>query len=127
VETDLAETYTGSDWTTGFTETKATEEQYMTTLANYMHSLGLGWIIKNPDDTGDSYASDMEPLADGVLTEQCNQYDTCGLLSAYQGHKAVFNAEYSLAPSAFCPADNAADFNGAQFNVNLFGGRVPCR
>ncbi|MGD0314263.1 MAG: endo alpha-1,4 polygalactosaminidase [Acidimicrobiales bacterium] len=127
VETDLDETYSGSDGTTGFTETKATEEQYMTTLANYMHSLGLGWIIKNPDDTGDSYASDMEPLADGVLTEQCNQYDTCGLLSAYQGHKAVFNAEYSLAPSAFCPADNAADFNGAQFNVNLFGGRVPCR
>jgi hypothetical protein len=127
VETDLDETYSGSDGTTGFTETKATEEQYMTTLANYMHSLGLGWIIKNPDDTGDSYAADMEPLADGVLTEQCNQYNTCGLLSSYQGHKAVFNAEYDLAPSAFCPADNAADFNGAQFNVNLFGGRVPCR
>ncbi len=29
----------------------------MTTLANYMHSLGLGWWIKNPDDTGDSYAT----------------------------------------------------------------------
>ncbi len=55
VETDLDETYSGSDGTTGFALTKAIEEQYMTTLANYMHGLGLGWIIKNPDDTGDSY------------------------------------------------------------------------
>jgi len=56
----------------------------MTTLANYMHSIGLGWFIKNPDDTGDSYAADMEPLADAVLTEQCNEYSSCSLLSAYE-------------------------------------------
>jgi len=41
---------------------------------------------------------------DAVLTEQCNQYSTCGLLSSYVGHKAVFNAEYHLKPSAFCSA-----------------------
>ena len=92
-----------------------------------MHSIGLGWIIKNPDDTGDSYAADMAALADGVLTEQCNQYGTCNLLSSYQGHKAVFNAEYNLPTSSFCPADNAAGFNGALFNVALDGGRAPCR
>ncbi len=124
VETDIDESYPDA---TGFPLTKAIEEQYMTTLANYMHSIGLGWIIKNPDDTGDSYAADMESLADGVLTEQCNQYGTCNLLSAYQGHKAVFNAEYNLATSSFCPADNAAGFNGALFNVALDGGRAPCR
>ncbi len=123
VETDIDESYTD---TTGFQLTKAIEEQYMTTLANYMHDIGLGWIIKNPDDTGDSYAADMEPLADGVLTEQCNQYGTCNHLSAYQGHKAVFNAEYNLPTSSFCPADIAAGFNGALFNVNLDGGRQPC-
>jgi hypothetical protein len=128
VETDLDETYAGSDGTTGFALTKAIEEQYMTTLANYMHSLGLGWIIKNPDDTGDSYAADMEPLADGVLTEQCNQYGTCGLLSSYEGHKAVFNAEYAPETTAeFCASDNTLDFNGAVFPVALNGGRSPCR
>jgi hypothetical protein len=127
VETDLDETYSGSDGTTGFIISKAAEEQYMTTLATFMHAHGLGWIIKNPDDTGDSYAADMEPLADGVLTEQCNEYQTCSLLSSYVGHKAVLNAEYNLATSAFCPADNAAGFNGARFNVNLNGGRQPCR
>ena len=49
VETDIDESY---DSNTGFPLTLADEEQYMTTLADYMHGLGLGWWIKNPDDTG---------------------------------------------------------------------------
>ena len=32
------------------------------------------------------YAATMEPLADGVLTEQCNEYGTCSALSSYFGH-----------------------------------------
>ena len=100
VETDLDETYSGSDGATGFTLTKANEEAYMTTLADFMHAHGLAWVIKNPDDTGDSYASDMEPLAQLDLSEQCNQYDTCGLLSAFaSANKPVLNAEYNLATS----------------------------
>jgi hypothetical protein len=124
VETDIDEEYGDNS---GFPLTKADQEQYMTTLANYMHGLGLGWWIKNPDDTGDSYATDMYPLADAVLTEQCNQYSSCGLLSAYEGHKAVFNAEYHRAPSAFCPNDDALGFNGARFNLGLTGIRKPCQ
>jgi hypothetical protein len=123
VETDIDESY-GSD--SGFPLTKSDEERYMTTLADYMHGLGLGWWIKNPDDTGDSYAADMEPLADAVLTEQCNQYASCNLLSSYVGHKAVFNAEYHLKPAKFCANDLALGFNGAQFNLNLTGVRKPC-
>ncbi len=85
VETDIDDEYTDA---TGFGLTKAIEERYMTILADYMHGLGLGWWIKNPDDTGDSYATDMYGLADAVLTEQCNQYSTCvrtGGLRAPQG------------------------------------------
>lgn len=123
VETDIDEEY---DDNSGFPITKSDEESYMTTLADYMHGLGLGWFIKNPDDTEDSYATDMEPLADAVLTEQCNQYHTCGYLSAYVGHKAVFNAEYQLKPSEFCPNDLALGFNGARFNTGLTGIRKPC-
>jgi hypothetical protein len=123
VETDIDESYNSNN---GFGLTRADEEQFMTTLANYMHSLGLGWWIKNPDDTGDSYATDMAPLADAVLTEQCNQYSSCGLLGAYFGHKAVFNAEYHRRPRQFCPADLALGINGAQFNLNLTGMRKPC-
>jgi hypothetical protein len=127
VETDLDETYSGSDRTTGFNLTQGDEVAYMTTLANYMHRLGLGWVIKNPDDTGDNYATLMEPLADAVLTEQCNQYSTCSALNAYLGHKAIFNAEYNLATSAFCPADITAGINGAAFPVALNGPRSPCQ
>jgi hypothetical protein len=124
VETDIDEEYASSN---GFGLTQADEVSYMTTLATYMHGLGLGWWIKNPDDTGDDYATIMEPLADAVLTEQCNQYSTCGALSAYVGQKAVFNAEYSLKPAKFCAKDDALGFNGAQFNVNLTGVRRPCQ
>jgi hypothetical protein len=123
VETDIDDEYTDNS---GYVLTRATEEKYMTTLAGYLHGRGLGWWIKNPDDTGDRYAADMEPLADAVLTEQCNQYSTCGALSAYVHHKAVFNAEYSLATSAFCAADQYRGFNGAKFNLDLTGVRDPC-
>ena len=124
VETDIDEEY---DDPSGLPLTKAMEESYMTKLAGDMHRLGLAWWIKNPDDTGDSYATDMYPLADAVLTEQCNQYSSCGLLSAYVGHKAVFNAEYHLRPADFCPSDDARGFNGARFNLALTGVRQPCR
>ena len=124
VETDIDEEYHSAN---GFGLTLADQERYMGTLADYIHGLGLGWWIKNPDDTGDRYASDMQPLADAVLTEQCNQYSSCAALNGYLGHKAVFNAEYHRRPSQFCGADAALGINGTQFNLNLTGVRRPCR
>ena len=128
VETDLDETYNGNEGTTGFTITETDEQTYLVALADYMHSLDLGWIAKNLDDTGDGFAGVMEPLADGIISEQCNQYNTCGQLSSYLANgKAVFNAEYNLATSAFCASDNSKDINGALFDVALDGPRSPCR
>jgi hypothetical protein len=71
----------------------------------------------------------LEPLAQGIVTEQCNQYDTCSLLSPFRTHaKWIGNAEYAPETQAqFCGADNAANVNGILFNVNLNGGRKPCR
>jgi hypothetical protein len=129
VETDLDETFNGNEGNAGFTITEAQEESYMTTLANYMHGLGLGWVLKDCDDIGDaSYCNAMEPLADAVLTEQCNQYGSCSYLDAFAGHKAIFDAEYRGPASSFCPTDNADNFNGVLFDANLDGlTRVPCR
>lgn len=128
VETDIDESYTSS---TGFPLTKANEEAFMVTLSNYMHAHGLSWVAKNLDDTGDSYAADMFPNADALLTEECNNYGTCGLFSGYLGHKAVFNAEYTSdgqTTGKFCPQDNQAGINGVLFNVNLDGSlRSTCR
>ena len=85
VETDLDETFNGNEGATGFTITQANEESYLTTLANYMHGIGLGWIAKNLDDTGvQSFVTHLEPLAQGIVTEQCNQYDTCSLLTPFR-------------------------------------------
>ena len=123
VETDIDESYHSAN---GFGPTKADEEHLMTTLAGYMHGLGLGWWIKNPDDTGDHYAADMEPLADAVLTEQCNQYFSCGLLSPYFGVNAIVNAEYQLAVGNFCANGTALGINGAPVTLNLAGTRKPC-
>jgi hypothetical protein len=124
VETDIDESY-GAD--TGFPLTKAIEESYMRTLAAYMHAHRLAWVIKNPDDTGDTYATDMAPLADAVLTEQCNENSTCGYLSAYTHRKLVLNAEYNLPLRQFCPADARQGWSGVSFPVILNGPRQPCR
>jgi hypothetical protein len=129
VETDLDETFDGSEGKTGFTITQADEEKYLTTLADYMHGLRLAWIAKNLDDTERAAFIDaMEPLAQGIISEQCNQYHSCSYLHPFlAADKWVGNAEYSKALSGFCPSDNAADMNGILFNQNLDGGRRPCR
>ncbi len=128
VETDLDETFNNNEGTTGFTITQADEEAYLTTLANYMHGLGMGWIAKNLDDTGSqSFVNDMMNVADGVITEQCNQYSSCSLYKAFEGKKAIFNAEYNLTTAQFCASDDAAGINGALFPVDLNGPRSPCQ
>jgi len=125
IEPDIDESYASS---TGFPLTKDIEESYMRTLISFAHGLGVSMLMKNPDDTGDSYAADMVPYADGVLSEQCNENGTCAALAGYTAAgKAVFNAEYNLATGQFCPADNARDFDGALFSVALAGPRSPCR
>jgi hypothetical protein len=130
VETDLDETFGNNEGNTGFTITRVGEETYLAVLASYMHSLGLGWIAKNLDDTGNaSFVDHMEPLAQGIISEQCNQYQTCWLLRPFlAAGKWVGNAEYAPETRAgFCARDNAANINGILFNVNLDGGRRPCR
>lgn len=130
VETDLDETFNGNEGVTGFKITQANEETYLATLANYMHGLGLGWIAKNLDDTGvQTFVNDMQPYAQGMISEQCNQYSTCSLFNSFlTAGKWIGNAEYKTAQSKFCPTDNSANINGIYFpNSGLTGPRKPCR
>ncbi len=130
VETDLDETFNNNEGKTGFTITQANEETYLATLANYMHGLGLGWIAKNLDDTQKaSFVNDMQPYAQGMISEQCNQYNTCSYLGSFlSAGKWIGNAEYKNDPGTFCPTDNSANINGIYFpNSNLTGPRLPCR
>ncbi len=130
VETDLDETFGNNEGSTGFTITQANEEAYLTTLANYMHSLGLAWISKDLSDTGiQSFVSDMEPLSQGMIDEQANQYGTINLDNVFlQAGKPIFDAEYAPETQAeFCAYDNTNNINGVLFPVDLNGPREPCR
>jgi len=130
VETDLDETFGNNEGSTGFTITQANEEAYLTTLSNYMHSLGLAWISKDLSDTGiQSFVSDMEPLSQGMIDEQANQYGTISLDNVFlKAGKPIFDAEYAPETQAeFCSYDNTNNINGVLFPVNLNGPRQPCR
>ena len=75
---------------------------------------------------------DLAQVAGGAVNEQCWQYRDCnspapGLQvwpSTYG--KAVFNVEYKLATSKFCPQANSSsyNFNSILKDVNLYD--VPC-
>jgi hypothetical protein len=130
VETDLDETFGNNEGSTGFTITQANEETYLSTLANYMHSIGLAWISKDLSDTGiQSFVSDMEPLAQAMIDEQANQYGTINLDNVFlSAKKPILDAEYSPETLAeFCSYDNTNDINGVLFPVDLNGPRQACR
>jgi hypothetical protein len=127
IEPDLDTSYVEP---TGFDLTKADEISYMKDLANYAHSLGIAMWGKNPDSTGDSFSSDMVDVFDAVLTEECGQYNTCGLLKPFtQAGKLVFEAEYAIGTDRFCPnANDKTGWMGTRFSVDLNGSkREPCR
>jgi hypothetical protein len=122
VELDNVDGYTNS---TGFPLTANDQAIYNAVLANAAHQRGMFVLLKN--DLGQ--VSTLLPYFDAALNEQCNQYSECGNLSQFvQAGKAVFNAEYSGSTSSFCPADNAANFNGVLYSINLDDSVFqPCR
>jgi Glycoside-hydrolase family GH114 len=64
----------------------------------------------------------LDSSFDGAISEQCNQHDECSNFEPYLAKgEPVLNAEYSEAPSEFCPSDIAAGIEGARFDVELDG------
>jgi hypothetical protein len=129
VELDNVDGYTNS---TGFPLSAADQIFYNATLANDAHARGLSVLQKNDNEQ----IPQLLPYFDGALNEQCNQYSECttaqngdyGYDQYVAAGKPVFQAEYSLATSKFCPADNANDFNGVRFDINLDDKTFePCR
>ena len=129
VETDLDTTFNGNDGKTPWTITESTEVAYMTAIANYCHSIGIAWIAKNLDESGDmSFVSALQPLAQGMISEQNREDGTYPLLAPFtNNHKWVGDAEYNIPLSQFAPQDNAANVNGVLFNQDLSGSRQPAR
>jgi hypothetical protein len=132
VEPDIGDSYTDN---TGFGITEAQNAAYDNTLGTYAHSLGLAWGQKNGDQDP-SFAKMQEPVADFLLTEECNYYHTCATVTApyLAAHKLVLNAEYTddwgtsrlQDLHRFCPADIAAGIDGVLFTSALSGQHHPC-
>lgn len=129
VELDNVDGYSNRS---GFPLTGADQIYYNATLANDSHSRGLPVLQKNDIEQ----IPQLLPYFDGALNEQCNQYKECttaqngsfGLNQYVAAGKPVFNAEYKLTTSAFCAADNAANFNGVRFSIDLDDSLFqPCR
>jgi hypothetical protein len=115
VEPDNMDGYENS---TGFPITAAQQATYDEWVANEVHSLGMAVLQKND---GEQTAT-LEPYFDGALTEECNVYSECSNFQAYlKAGKPVLNAEYGLATSQFCSADNTAGIMGARFDLELDG------
>ncbi|HKD96687.1 MAG TPA: endo alpha-1,4 polygalactosaminidase [Micromonosporaceae bacterium] len=129
VELDNVDGYSNKS---GFPLTAADQLFYNATLANDAHARALPVLQKNDVEQ----VPQLLPYFDGVLNEQCNQYNECttaqngsfGLDQYIAAGKPVFQAEYKLTTSKFCAADNAANFNGARFDLNLDDKTFePCR
>ena len=110
----------------GWGLTQADSAGFERWLAYTAHSDGLAIFQKNdPADAGVD-----EPLFDGMIIEECNDYnDPCagsgGDATPYlNAGKPVLNAEYTddgETTASFCPTDLASGIIGALFDVNLDG------
>jgi hypothetical protein len=133
VEPDIGDSYTDN---TGFGITQAQNAAYDNTLGTYAHSLGLAWGQKNGDQNS-SFAKTQEPVADFLLTEECNYYHTCATVTApyVTAHKLVLNAEYTddwgtsrvQDLQKFCPADISGGIDGVLFSSALSGQHHSCK
>jgi hypothetical protein len=130
IEPDQMDGWDGNN--SGFPLTQADGQNWDEIITNDIHAAGMSAGFKNQIEIA-GWAADTLG-ADWALNEQCNQYNECsgyppdgGLPEFIKDGKAVFQVEYSKAAAKFCPADNAADYNGMKMPLDLTGGRTPCR
>ena len=133
VEPDIDDSYTDS---TGYKITEVQNEKYDKKLGAYAHSLGLAWGQKNGDNDR-AFSSALQPSTDFLLTEECNFYQSCGIVTRpyVRARKLVLDAEYTDDWGAnvakdlgkFCAADASGSIDGTLFSSSLAGPRNPCR
>lgn len=120
IEPDNVDGYANS---TGFPLTAQDQLAYNTFLAGAAHKRGLSAGLKNDLDQ----VADLEPLFDWSMNEQCFQYQECdGLRQFIQAGKAVFQVEYELKTSQFCPQARELRLSSMLKHLELDAYRVAC-
>jgi hypothetical protein len=121
VEPDNVDGYENS---TGFPLTAEDQLTYDLWIAAQAHARALSVALKNDTDQ----VAQLEPYFDWMLDEQCFQYQECDTLTPFStAGKAVFEVEYNLSTSQFCPEANALNFNAMKKDLALDAARTPCR
>ncbi|HTR67502.1 MAG TPA: endo alpha-1,4 polygalactosaminidase, partial [Terriglobales bacterium] len=121
VEPDNIDGYANS---TGFPLSAQDQIAYNEWIATTVHGLGMSVALKNDTDQ----VQDLVSHFDFMIDEQCFQYSECdSLLPFINANKAVFEVEYSLDTSQFCPQANAMNFNAMKKDLDLTATRTPCR
>jgi hypothetical protein len=120
VEADNVDGYSNES---GFPLTAADQLAYNKMLAGLAHARGLSIGLKNDVEQ----AKSLEPFFDFAVNEQCRQYHECGRLRPFLlAGKAVFNAEYDLKRSQFCPHARAVGMSAIRKKLNLKVWRRAC-
>ena len=109
---------------TGFPLTYQDQIRFNTFIANAAHARGLSVGLKNDLDQ----VQELLPYFEWTLNEQCFAFKECDkLLPFIRAGKAVFQLEYELETSQFCPQANVLNFNSLRKNLQLDAFRQACR
>jgi hypothetical protein len=102
---------------TGFPITGQNQLHFNRWVAREVNARGMAVALKN--DGGQ--AKELVGNFDFAIVEQCFQYQECGPYRTFVQHgKAVFEAEYELAPEQFCPEASQIDFSSIGKSYDLF-------
>ncbi|MEY9849944.1 endo alpha-1,4 polygalactosaminidase [Streptacidiphilus sp. MAP5-3] len=120
VEPDQLDGYTND---TGFPLTAADQLAFNRMVAGLAHARGLAVALKNDLDQ----IPQLLPDFDFAIDEQCAEYQECDELTPFvAAGKAVFEAEYNLPTSAFCPQARRLRFSAMLKHLALDAWRDPC-
>ena len=110
---------------TGFPLAYADQIYFNVWVATAAHTRGMLVALKN--DTGQAQDSQIYNAFDFVVSEQCFQYGECGSFSKFLAlNKPVFEAEYSLALTTFCPKAKASRISAIKKRSSLNSSRQDC-
>jgi hypothetical protein len=102
---------------TGFPLTAADQLRFNRWVARQVQRRGMSVALKNDPEQ----ARQLVDRFDFAVVEQCFQYDECGRFSPFvAAGKAVFEAEYEIAPSQYCEQAKALRFSAIGKSYDLY-------
>ena len=102
---------------TGFPLTRADQLRFNRWVADRVHARGMSVALKNDGRQVRQLVGDF----DFAVVEQCFQYRECGQYRPFiEAGKAVFEAEYEIAPARFCPRARNLRFSAIRKGYDLF-------